>query len=142
MSSPGFYKSTVLFDSTTTSTSYVFTSALFSTEKNKICVFINNRPGAGITSAQYKFQQSLTESASGVWYNLPIDNIGTAAVSADTPPEFYVDAQPWTQNFSSTSNSALGPFECTVGMPWFRVAFKATGAGTLTTTITATLILL
>lgn len=139
MSAPGFYDATTLFSGVVSNTTYAYSNVLQPSNKNKICVYIINNPGAGVTSAQYKFQQSTNQV---VWYDYPIDNIATAAISADTPPELYTPAYAWTQNFTSTSAAALGPFELTVGMPFFRVAYKIGGAGNLTTTIVATRILL
>jgi len=141
MSSPGFYDYAILFNGTTSSTSYVNSNILNAGKHNKMCIFISQTLGAGLTSAEYKFQQGLLSDQSGEWFDYPIDNIATAAVSTDTPPEFYIEPQAWTQQIKGTP-ILLGPFEITIGMPFFRVKYKATGAGTLTTKIIATRIIL
>ncbi len=141
MSSPGFYTSHILYNSTTTSTTYVYSDALNTGKCNKICIYIAQTLGAGLTSAEYKIQQSLTAEPSGKWFDYPIDNIAMAVVSSDTPPEFYIEPQAWTQQIKGTPIN-LGPFEVTVGMPYLRVMVKVTGIGTLTTEIIATRIVL
>lgn len=144
MSQPGFYDSTIVFNSTTTSTTYVGSTIVPFSQKNKYCVYISCGLGAGLTSAEFKFQQCLTNDANGEWFDYPIVNYSTLTTSSDTPPEYYLTSKAFTQSLTSAAGQTqkLGPYEITVGMPFFRVAYKVTGGGTLTSKIIVTRILL
>lgn len=144
MSAPGFFDATTVFNSTTTSNSYAFSSIVNTGKNNKICVFINSNLGAGLTSAEYKFQQSFSNDPAGEWFDLPIVNYSTLTTSADTPAEYYLTSKSFTQSLTAGAGQALklGPYEITCGAPFFRVGYKASGVGTLTAKIIVTRIIL
>jgi len=140
MSAPGFYDYQVLLNGTTTSNSYTYSSIINTGKNNQMCVFISLSLGAGLTSAEYKFQQSLTNDPAGEWYDYPIVNYSTLTTSVDTPAEYYLTSKSFTQSLTAGAGQALklGPFPIIVGMPFFRVGRKASGVGTLTDKLTIT----
>ena len=101
-------------------------------------------PGAGVTSTEFKFQQSDSADPAGLWFSYPIDDISTITTSADSPPEFYISPRAWTQSFPSTAGVAqlLGPFEVTAGKNYARVAYKITGVGSAVVRIEATTVIM
>lgn len=143
MPSPGFHDLvTVVNEVATNSTSYLYSNAIpIGGANNKVCFFADVNLGAGLTSVEFKFQQgqaNITDASN--WFTMPIDNVATLATSADTPPEYYIVPKAWTQSVTATDR--LGPFPITVGMPFVRVAYKVTGAGTGTFTFRMSRILL
>lgn len=141
MSAPGFDDASIVINASTSSTTYAFSSVKNTGKHNKVCVFIKSAFDLG-TSAEYKFQQSQTEDPAGDWYSLPIVNYSTLTTSTDLPPEYYFTAKAFTiQHTQSAAATLLGPYEVTIAMPYFRVAYKLTGAGTLTSTVTLTRII-
>jgi len=144
MSQPGFYDSTIVFNSTTSATTYAGSTIVPFSQKNKYCVYISSSLGAGLTSAEFKFQQGLVNDPAGEWFDYPIVNYSTLTTSSDSPPEYYLTSKAFTQSLVAGAGVAqkLGPYEITVGMPFFRVAYKASGVGTLTSKIIVTRVLL
>jgi hypothetical protein len=130
---PGFFSNeTPLVASTNiTNTTYSFSSAYNTGTTNQLFAFVTGTLAGGATSFEWKIQQSLSLSG-GTWFDTPIiDAAGIITAPANVNEEYVAVARAYTIRYLLAQNgNNLGPFGFSVSMPFFRLAYKITGAGT------------
>lgn len=130
----GFNGAVFTLSATFTSTSYLYSNSENVGHCAQSALYAAVQLGGGVTSVEIKLQQGMSGSI-GPWYDYPlVDTANKVTVSN----EYVSVVKPYVLRLDANTPSltqGVGPIAFPLLMPYFRVAYKLTGAGTAAITV-------